>query len=403
VAGTGAARRRVAPLRTGGFRRADAGTHRPERFIPGLAPDVPSRTVRRVSVWFDGAQQAWVIGGREPAIRVLRDADTFTVDDPRFSTARVVGPSMLSLDGDAHRRHRSPFAALLCGRDLEPAIAAEAQRLIAALPADADLMGGLAGPLAAWTAGAVLGLDVEPRTLLGWYRAIVAETERLALDPGGDACRPAAVAELGAAVLMAAPVDGGLSDDEVVSNAAVVLFGAIETTEGMIANLLTHLLTEPGALDSVRSDRRLVDVAIEESLRLEPSVTRVDRFATTDIDLDGHHVARGDMVLVSLAAANRDPAYHTDPDRFRLDRVGEPGHLTFVQGPHACIGAHLARAEARAAVNAVLDRFPALELVVPPVIEGEVFRKPSAVRVRHRQHGPVAALPALRHPVSDLG
>jgi cytochrome P450 len=289
---------------------------------------------------------------------------------------------MLSLDGTEHRRHRTPFASMLRGRDLEPAIVAEAERLVGALPVEADLVAGLAGPLAAWTAGAVLGLAVEPAVLLRWYRAIVAETERLALDPSAEARRPAEMDELGAAVLAATGGVGDLTDDEIVSNAAVVLFGAIETTEGMIANLLVHLLTEPGVLDAVRNDRRLVDVAVEESLRVEPSVTRVDRFATADVELDGVRIARGAMVLVSLAAANRDPAFHAEPDRFRLGRTDEPGHVTFVQGPHACIGAHLARAEARAAANAVLDRFDPITLIEPAVIEGEVFRKPRSIRVR---------------------
>lgn len=335
-----------------------------------------------MGVWFDERQQAWVVGGRELAIRVLRDAAAFTVDDPRFSTARVVGPSMLSLDGAAHRRHRSPFATHLRGNAHVGAIEAEATRLVAVLSPEPDLLTELAAPLAAWTAGAVLGLDVEPATLLRWYRAIVAETERLALDPTSQAHRPVEVADLGSAVLAAGGSIGDLTDDEIVSNAAVVLFGAIETTEGMIANLVVHLLTEPGVLADVRADRRLVDVAIEESLRLEPSVTRVDRFATSDVELDGQRIVAGDMVLVSLAAANRDAAYNAEPDRFRLDRTGEPGHLTFVQGPHACIGAHLARAEARAAVTALLDRFSTLGVVEPPVIEGEIFRKPRAIRVR---------------------
>ena len=332
---------------------------------------------------FDDRWQAWVVTGRELAIRVLRDASTFTVDDPRFSTARVVGPSMLSLDGDAHRRHRAPFAAMVRSRDLGPAIEAEAERLVAALGDECDLAAELAAPLAAWTAGAVLGLRAEPATLLRWYRAIVDETERLALDATREVRRPAAVDELRAAVLAAGrPAGTDLTDDEVASNAAVLLFGAIETTEGMIANLFAHLLTEPGALAAVRADRHLVDVAIEESMRVEPSVTRVDRFATADTELDAARIGRGDFVVVSIRDANRDPAFHIDPDRFRLDRHGEPGHLTFVQGPHACIGAHLARAEARAAVGAVLDRFTDVDVVADPVIDGEVFRRARAVRVR---------------------
>ncbi len=357
-------------------------------------------------VWVD-AVGAWMVLDRAQSLTVLRDAERFTVDDPRFSTAQVVGPSMLSLDGAAQRHHRDPFVAAfrpstVLGR-LGPRVAAEAVGLVDPLvPAGrGDLAAAIAGPLAARTAAMALGLDtVRSTTLLGWYRRIVAATEQrsIASAPGHaddevtisaaramDALRSAltdAAAEPDGPLAAVAAV---LSEDELVSNAAVFLFGAIETTEGMIANLLRHLLTEEGLLAQVRDDRSLVDVAIEESLRLEPAVARVDRFATCDTTLAGVHIAARDFVVVSLAGANRDPAVHDRPHEFRLDRAGEPGHLTFVHGPHACIGAQLARIEARAAVDAVLDGLPGLEHdpgTGAAAVEGIVFRKPTSVMAR---------------------
>jgi cytochrome P450 len=135
----------------------------------------------------------------------------------------------------------------------------------------------------------------------------------------------------------------------------------------------------------VRADRSLLDRAIEESLRLEPSVARVDRYATTDVELGGVRILAGDFVVVSLAGANRDPTTYADPHVFRLDRVGEPGHLTFVQGPHACIGAQLARVETRVAAGAVLDLLPEARLerdTTGAAVDGIVFRKPRSVPVR---------------------
>src|SRR5205085_5371913 len=134
-----------------------------------------------------------------------------------------------------------------------------------------------------------------------------------------------------------------LRPDELVSNAAVLLFGGIETTEGMIANALLHLLTNTEQLELVQSDRSLLANAVEESLRLEPAAAVVDRYATRDVQLGGVAIARGDLVRVSVAAANRDPSVFTDPDRFDLGRTHPRRHLAFAHGPHVCLGIHLAR------------------------------------------------------------
>ena len=97
------------------------------------------------------------------------------------------------------------------------------------------------------------------------------------------------------------------------------------------------------------ADRSLVDAAVEESLRLEPAAARVDRYATADVDLEGASIRERDLVIVSLAAANRDPLHFPDPDRFDVHRPNSRSHVTFAQGPHVCIGAQLARLETRAA------------------------------------------------------
>ena len=183
-------------------------------------------------------------------------------------------------------------------------------------------------------------------------------------------------------VLAAAAAAGELSTDEIISDAAVVMFGGIDTTDGMIANAALHLLSHPDQLELVRSDPALLPAAAEESLRLEPAAAIVDRYATRDTSVAQAGIRAGDRVTVSISGANRDPAVFTDPDRFDLRRPESGRHLAFAHGPHFCIGAPAARAETLAALRALLT-LPGLRLDRAQVAEprGLVFRKPPTLRV----------------------
>lgn len=344
------------------------------------------------------ALQGWVVSRRDDAVAVMRDSATYTVDDPRFSTAQVVGPSMLSLDGPEHARHRAPFADAFLRRDVhrqfEDSVIAEAQRLVSAFAptGHAELRRQLAGPLAVAVIADALGLrDVETSTVLNWYDAIVNAVDQISSgeDPGSagseafDSLGNAVEASIGTGESLLTKAAHHLEIREVVSNAAVMMFGGIETSEGMTANLLWHLLTNPDQLEEVRDDRSLRANAIEESLRMEPAAGRVDRYATREVELRGAQIPAGDLVIVSLTGANRDPEVFDDPDRFDIHRENASDHLAFAVGPHVCVGMHLARLETRAAVDAVLDELPGIQLD-PPGQEGPrglIFRKPPTVEV----------------------
>ena len=172
--------------------------------------------------------------------------------------------------------------------------------------------------------------DADAEAVLGWYARIVAAvTDITAGRPLGtdgpaayaalsDAIGPALDHEPGASLLAAAAAEaGGLERERVISNAAVLLFGGIETTEGMIANAVWHLLSHPDELARVRTSPELLANAIEESLRLEPAAAIVDRYATADVEIAGAAIARGELVRVSIAAANRDPAVFAGPRSLR--------------------------------------------------------------------------------------
>ena len=345
----------------------------------------------------------WLVLRRDLALQVMGDAATFTVDDPRFSTGRVVGPSMLTLDGSEHRRHRAPFARPFRLQDVRDRftqlVSKEVDGLIDAIePAgEAELRREFAGPLAAAVVTHSLGLrETDTGAVLGWYDAIVAavtevtagggvpDAGRAAFADRRAAIEPVLDREPGSSMLAAAGGDaGGLERREVVSNAAVMLFGGIETTEGMIANAIVHLLSNRDQLALVMADPGRLPNAIEESLRLEPAAAMVDRYATTDVGLGGASIRQGELVSVSVAAANRDPAAFPDPDRFDVRRGNARQHLAFARGPHVCIGMHLARLEAHTAVGRLLDRLPELRLdpCKPWAPTGLVFRKPPGLHV----------------------
>lgn len=349
----------------------------------------------------------WLVTRYDLAIQVMRDATTFTVDHPGFSTAQVVGPSMLSLDGEAHLRHRAPFEPPFRRRRVEErfttGVTTQVQQLIADFrgAGNAELSREFAAPIAVQTMVDALGLKATPvDQILGWYGAIVAAVERVTLgQPIGTAGEAAfaALHEHLLPVLRAEPESSllaaasgmaqGLTDKEIIANAAVLLFGGIETTEGMIANALYFLLTNRAILRQVAQDQAMVPAVVEETLRLEPAAAVVDRYATADVTLANAEIHAGDLVRVSLSGANRDPAVFPAPDRFDPTRPNMRSHVAFAQGPHVCLGLHLARLETVVALQALLVAFPGLRLAPGDDVataaqpRGLVFRKPRALRV----------------------
>ena len=349
------------------------------------------------------ALNAWLVTRRDLALQAMRDSANFTVDDPRFSTGQVVGPSMLSLDGAEHDRHRDPFARDFrrdaVRRRFTRLVATETDRLIDACEPDgrAELRRAVAGPLSARIVAYALGLEgADTAKMLGWYDAIVDAVTGVAAGKPVSRAGTEAFAALSSSVepmldrdpgtsLVAAAASraSGLNRAEVVSNVAVLMFGGIETTEGMIANAVLHLLDHPEQRALVEHDGELLTNAIEESLRLEPAAAVIDRYATRDVRLGDASIARGDLVTLSIAGANRDPRVFPDPDRFDVRRENARRQIAFAHGPHVCLGMHLARLEAHTAVGRLLDRLPDLRLDPerPCAPRGLVFRKPPELHV----------------------
>jgi cytochrome P450 len=203
---------------------------------------------------------------------------------------------------------------------------------------------------------ATLGIQDSPidsdriKTLmeLGAYFAGLAAERRA--RPGGD---------LVSALALASDASGTLTDDQVVRFCILLMVAGNETTTNLLGNLLHRLADAPDAWAALRADPRLIETAIEESLRVDSPAQMVMRKATEDVLIGSETIRAGDSVIVYLASANRDPARWAKAACFEPAR-GRDRHLAFGHGVHACIGAPLARMEAKAAMDALVGRFSSI-------------------------------------------
>lgn len=218
----------------------------------------------------------------------------------------------------------------------------------------------------------------------GMHRCLVDLITRKRTEPADD---------LLTAMITARDGDDRLTENELTSLAFLILWAGFETTVHLIANSIATLLTEPKLARIVRAEPsphtdRMAAV-VEELLRRDgPMLTAIRRFPLQDLHFETATVPAGDTVLLALASANHDPHFVSDPERIDLNRQAT-GHLGFGHGPHYCLGAPLARMEARIALWTVMHRLPDLTLAIPAV---ELPWKSD-----HRQHA-LTALPVVFTP-----
>jgi cytochrome P450 len=165
--------------------------------------------------------------------------------------------------------------------------------------------------------------------------------------------------------LLAGADGDALSDHEIKSMCALMLFAGHETTTSTIASAVMLLLRHQDQMALLTSDPdELAGGAVEEALRYEGAIKVLHRWVKSDLELHGREIKEGQRVLVLPAAANRDPARFEDPDRFDITRAPNP-HIAFGKGIHACIGAQLSRLEMRLALASVVKRLPGLRFAEP--------------------------------------
>ncbi|HSP55860.1 MAG TPA: cytochrome P450, partial [Dehalococcoidia bacterium] len=197
-------------------------------------------------------------------------------------------------------------------------------------------------------------VEAAGASLDAYFRAAIAERRE---DPRDDLISHLVNAE-----------DQGdrLTEDEIVRMCGLLLAAGNVTTTDLIGNGVLALLQNPSELQKLQNDPSLIKNAVEEMLRYDPPVTQSGRVPLAEFRVDGATIAAGQSISPMLAAGNRDPDVHPDPDRFDITRP-DLEHHSFGGGVHYCLGAPLARLEAQLAVGTLVRRFPAIRLAAGPL------------------------------------
>ncbi|WP_415953898.1 cytochrome P450 family protein [Streptomyces sp. KLOTTS4A1] len=341
---------------------------------------------------------AWLIVGHEEARAAL--GDPRLAKDPRVVDASrldgdLIGTNLLLADPPQHTRLRKLVTREFTARRVEalaPRVQAVTDELLDAMGprGRTNLIDAFAFPLPLTVICELLGVPAMDRDA---FRAMSNEV----VAPTGAEAEAAAIAQLAtylneliedkrasapaddllSALIRTTAEDGDkLSADELRAMVFLLLIAGHETTVNLIGNAVHALLRHPRHLEAVRADPGRLNAVIEETLRYEGPVENATyRFTTEPVTYGQVTIPAGQPVLVSLAAAAHDPARFPDPERFDPDRSTQ-GHLAFGHGIHFCLGAPLARLEARIALRSLLERCPdlALDGVPGPWLPGTIVR-----------------------------
>lgn len=348
----------------------------------------------RSPVYLHPVLRIWMLTRYRDAVAVLGDR-SFSVDrtqaplfhrlvpekrlDPEFFQA--VTRSLLMIDAPDHTRLRNLVSKAFTPRVVErlrPRIQQIVDELLdrAEMQPQMEFMSGFAYPLPVIVIAEMLGVPTEDHEKFKLWSDGVAAILDLLQAPDGIRTAEAAYREFAAyfreiialrrreprddliSALAAVEERGDtLSEAELLAICVLILGAGHETTSNLLGNGLLALLQHPAERRRLQDEPTLVASAVEELLRWNSPVQITDRVATEDCEIDGQRVKRGQLVAMVLGSANRDPEQFPDPDRLDLGRI-ENRHLAFGWGPHFCLGAAVARAEAQIAFSTLLRRFP---------------------------------------------
>ncbi len=338
----------------------------------------------------------WIVTGYDEVTALLRDErvsndfsqNAFLVRLTRFAVGdmemlNIDKPTMLGQDPPDHTRLRKLVAKGFVHKyiqSLAPTIERLVDELLERIPADAqqfDVVQALAKPLPAIVIAEMMGVPVEKRHLFEqWSEDMLSGTDLgnpTLLRRGGKAHMEmrAYLAELTEAKrqtpgqdlisqLIEAEEDGDkLTLDELYSTCILLLVAGHETTTRLIGNCLYLLFQHTEQMQAVRESEEVLVNALEESLRFEPPVQFTARTVKESMTLNGCQFKPGQLLMLSISAANRDPAVNSDPNTFDVMR-NKVVHVSFGHGIHLCLGISLARLEAKIVFSKLFARFPTL-------------------------------------------
>jgi cytochrome P450 len=338
----------------------------------------------------------WVLTRPDDIDRVLRDR-TMSVDPRKANEGtfmrifeRFQDFSMLFQDPPDHTRLRSLVSRAFTPGAVER-LAPRIQELIDELldvvmgRDHFDVIEAFAGPLPVIVIAEMLGVDPADRhDFKRWsdwqamsLNPLLTDDQQAATEKAGTelgeylervlaARRADPQDDLISALIAVEEAGDQLTDRESVSMCELLLAAGNVTTTDLIGNGIWLLLRHPDQLQLLRADPSLITNAVEEILRFESPVVQTARIPMADMEIGGCPIRRGESVMTSLAAANRDPDRCREPDRFDITRK-DVSHHSFGGGAHFCLGAPLARLEAQLAIPAFFQRFPRLRLVDEPL------------------------------------
>lgn len=292
-------------------------------------------------------------------------------------------PSMLLSDPPYHTRLRKLVTKAFTAKaveDMRPRIQGITDGLLDAVDASAEveLMKAFCEPLPTIVIAEMLGVDPADRddfkywsdTGVMSFNPLLSAEERTVVNAASEALggyfrraisdrRERPRLDLVTSLVQAEVEGERLTEDEIVTMCALLLAAGNVTTTDLIGNGIHALLENPDQLQLLRDDPSLIRNTVEEVLRYDAPVIQSGRTPLEPYAIDGVAIAAGESVTPLLAAANRDPAAHPDPDRFDITRK-DVDHHSFGGGVHYCLGAPLARVEAQIAIGTLVRRYPQL-------------------------------------------